>query len=64
MIWYLQIKGLCATGILAAFGLFVMFGGFAHQEKWRDRVGWIVIGGIFLVPFIAVLISVVISHAG
>jgi len=63
-IWFLQIKGLGATGLLAAIGISVMVGGFYYQEKWRDRVGWIIIGGIFVLPFIAVLILVVVSRWG
>jgi len=59
---FIQIKGLCATGLLAVYGVLVTLDGFAQQEKWNDRIGWFLIGAIFWVPFIAVLVSVVISR--
>jgi hypothetical protein len=62
--WWLQIKGLCATGLVAGFGVIVMLAGFEYHPQWRDRIGWLVLGGILLVPFIAVLVSVVVSRCG
>jgi hypothetical protein len=64
MIWTTQIYGLCATGILAVMGIGMIIGGFADDRHWLTRIGWLLIGGLFMLPFIAVLTFVLISRLG
>jgi hypothetical protein len=68
MIWLNQLEGICATGVLAAFGCLIIFRGLFNDplsikgRKWLDFIGWLILGLIFMIPFVAVLISVWISR--
>ena len=66
MIWMLQLKGLVATGLLAAYGFCIIMYGYEHacssHHKWTHFFGWLVIGSIFFIPFIAVAVSVWLSR--
>jgi hypothetical protein len=68
MILWLQVKGLVATGLLALMGLSLMIEKMGATDlpnrPWIDRIGWFVLGAIFVVPFIAVVVSVWISRHG